>query len=321
MSGDPYEALGIPREASETNVKKAYRNLARQHHPDKGGNPEQFKKVQEAYEILSNPEKRRNFDQFGNPDGPLGPQHQGGPGGFPADIFAQMFGGGGPRGPVKRANFDHELKVSLEESYRGTVRNMRVTLDKVCFSCQTKCSHCHGRGSIPHQMGPIVMNHPCGACQGRGGVSRGCGACEGRGRKKEVLNLELKIQAGIEDGNVLVGYGLGEQPQKEGEDPGDILFHIRVEQHPDLMRQGPDLIWQTRISFEDSVNGKTLKVPHFDGPITVDTSDWGVLDPREDYIIPNKGFVNGGRLRVQFNIVYPDRATRFTLSKVPESGQ
>ena len=127
---NPYEALGLPKDASEADIKKSYRNLARQHHPDKRGDPEEFKKVQEAYEILSDPQKKQNFDQFGSPEGPP----QGAPGGFPAEMFAQMFGGGfgfgGPRGPVKRSNFDHELKISLEESYRGTARNLRITLDK-----------------------------------------------------------------------------------------------------------------------------------------------------------------------------------------------
>jgi DnaJ-class molecular chaperone len=105
------------------------------------------------------------------------------------------------------------------------------------------------------------------------GIARGCGSCQG-GRKKEPLNLELKIPAGVQEGNVIVGHGLGEQPHKEGEEPGDILFHIKVDSHPEFMRQGNDMIWQTKISFEDSVNGKDLTIPHFDGPIHIDTADW-----------------------------------------------
>ena len=321
---DPYQALGIQKGASDDEVKKAYRKLAMKHHPDKGGDPEQFKKIQGAYDILSDPQKRQNFDQFGNPDGP---QQQGFPGGAnPFDaMFSHMFGGGGnpfgfqqgPRGPVRRSNFDHELRISFEESYRGTTRNLRITLDKTCFSCRTKCPQCQGRGSIHMQMGPMVMQQPCGSCQGQGGVSRGCGACQG-GRKKEPLNLELKIPAGVQDGNVIVGHGLGEQPRKEGEEPGDILFHIKIESHPEFMRQGPDLVWQTKISFEDSVMGKDIVIPHFDGPICINTLEWGVLDPREDYIIPFKGFTKEGRLRIQFQIVYPGKQARFNLSRVQE---
>ena len=321
---DPYQALGIQKGASDDEIKKAYRKHVLRTHPDKGGNPEDFKRVQGAYDILSDPEKKQNFDRFGTPDGP---QQGGNP--FPPDFFSQMFGGGGgnpfgfptqgPRGPVRRSNFDHELRVSLEESYRGTTRNMRITLDKTCFNCKKKCPQCHGRGQIQHQMGPMIMNQPCGMCQGEGGVSQGpCDQCQD-GRKKEVLNLELKIPPGVEHGNVLTGHGLGEQPRNPGEEPGDVLFHIKVDQHPEFMRQGSDLIFQTKMSFEDSVRGKKIRIPHFDGPIDIDTADWGVIDPREDYIIPFKGFGSQGRLRVQFNVVYPHAKTRFNLTRMNET--
>lgn len=313
-----YDVLGLNRDATSDDIKKAYRKLAREHHPDKGGDAEKFKKVQEAYEVLSDPQKRQNFDQFGTPDGPSG----GGP--FPPEFFNHMFGGGfgfgGNRGPVKRSNFDHELKISLEEAYRGTTRNMRITLDKTCFTCRQKCPQCQGRGQVQHHMGPMIFNQTCGACRGEGGVSRGCGECNG-GRKREPLNLELKIPQGVTDGAVMLGHGLGEQPRNPGENPGDIQFHIKIEEHPELMRQGLDLIWTTKLSFEDSVNGKKIKIPHFDGPIEIDTADWGVIDPREDYIIPFKGFKMGdktGRLRVSFNVVYPNSRIKFKLAKVSQ---
>ena len=146
-------------------------------------------------------------------------------------------------------------------------------------------------------------------------MSSGCQGCNFKSKKHEPLNLELKIPAGVEDGATLVAGGMGEQPRKPDEEPGDLVFNIKIQDHPELMRQGRDLIWSTRISFEDSVNGKVLQVPHFDGPIQINTSDWGVLDPREDYVVPNKGFVPGGKLRVSFNVVYPERGTRFILSK------
>lgn len=155
-------------------------------------------------------------------------------------------------------------------------------------------------------------------CGGEGGLSRGCGSCQS-GRKQEILNLELKIPPGVETGNVLTGHGLGEQPKKTGENPGDIVFHIKISEHPVFLRQGLDLVYQTKISFEDSVNGKNITIPHFDGDIIVSTTDWGVLDPREDYIIPSKGFRVGdaqGKLRVQFNVIYPNSKTKFNLSKI-----
>jgi DnaJ-class molecular chaperone len=313
-----YDVLGLEKGASDADVKKAYRKLAMKHHPDKGGDPEQFKKIQGAYDILSDPQKKENFDRFGNAEGMPGG------GGFPSPAdFANMFGGQfgfnqQPKGPVRRANFDHELKISLEESYRGATRNLRIVLEKTCFSCLKKCSQCGGRGSIQHAMGPMVFQQPCGACQSNGSSSIGCNQCQ-NGRKKEELNLELKIPPGIENGNIMVGHGLGEQPRTGKDEPGDIIFHIRVKDHPELMRQGLDLVYQTQISFEDSVNGKKIQVPHFDGPIHIDTSDWGVLDPREDYVIPFKGFKAGdkvGKLRVQFNVVYPHVKALYVLKKI-----
>jgi DnaJ-class molecular chaperone len=162
----------------------------------------------------------------------------------------------------------------------------------------------------------MAFSQPCPSCGGQGGGSSGCQDCNFKSKKHEPLNLELKIQAGVEDGATLVAGGMGEQPQKPDEEPGDLVFHIKIQDHPELMRQGGDLIWSTRISFEDSVNGKVLQVPHFDGPIQINTSDWGVLDPREDYIIPGKGFVPGGKLRVSFNVLYPNSKVKFNLSKL-----
>jgi DnaJ-class molecular chaperone len=298
---DPYESLGINKGASDAEIKKAYRKAAIVHHPDKGGDPEQFKKIQGAYDILSDPQKKQNFDQFGRADG------QGFSGGMPADIFSQMFGGGfgGPRGTIRRANHDHDLRISLEDSYRGISKNLKISLGKWCTQCVSKCSQCRGNGQINIQMGPMLFQQPCPSCQGQGNSRTGCGTCEGKKKTIEQLNLELKIPAGIDDGATLIGHGLGEQIHGTNEEPGDLVFHIRVQSHPELMRQGADIIWNTQISFEDSMNGKKIQVPHFDGPIAIDTADWGVLDPREDYVIPNKGFVKGGKLRVQFNVIYP----------------
>lgn len=311
---DPYGALGLQRGATEDEVKKAYRKLALKHHPDKPtGNAEEFKKIQGAYDILSDPQKKENFDRFGTADGPpQGPNMN--------DIFSQMFGGGfgqGPRGPVRRADHNHEIHISLEDSYRGVSKNLKINLTKPCFDCQVKCPQCHGRGVVHIQMGPMALQQPCPQCQGQGvRSSGGCQGCNFRSKKVETLNLELKIPPGVESGNVLTAHGLGEQPQKKEEEPGDLLFHIKVGAHPELFRQGLDIVFLTKISFQDSVNGLKIQIPHFDGPIEVDTSDWGVLDPREDYLIPNKGFRVGdkvGHLKVSFNIIYPSPKVKYLL--------
>ena len=303
-----YDVLGVSKDASPEDIKKAYRKLALKHHPDRGGDPEQFKKLQEAYEVLSDPQKRQNFDQFGSPDAP--PQFN------PNDLFSQMFGGafGGPRGPVRRADHVHALTISLEEAYRGMSKNMKIQLVKPCFACRRECPTCNGRGTRQMQMGPMVFSNPCQACQGQGATPSGCQSCNFKTKKVEHLNLELKIPAGIEEGNTLTARGLGEQPVKPDEEPGDLVFQIKIADHPTLMRMGHDLVFHTKIPFIDSVNGKVLEVPHFDGSIMVDTSDWGVIDPRKDYIIPGKGFKQGGHLRVSFDVIYPNSKTKFNLT-------
>ena len=313
---DPYEALGLQKGATEDEVKKAYRKLALRLHPDKPtGDAEKFKEIQGAYDILSDPEKRQNYDQFGTPDGPP-PNPFGGGGGFPPDIFAHMFGGafGGPRGPVKRADRHHDIKITLEDAYRGLTKHLSITITKPCLKCVKNCQHCQGRGTVHVQMGPMAFQQPCPACQGQGGGRVGCVECNHKGKKNEKLNLELKIPKGVTNEHVLVAHGLGDQPDKTNEEPGDLHFHIKIADHPDFMRQRNDLIWSTKISFEDSVNGTKLTIPHFDGPIVIDTAEWGVLDPREDYVIPDKGF-EGGKLRVSFNIVYPKG--KFRLVREP----
>ena len=306
-----YDVLGVPKDASPEDIKKAYRKLALKHHPDRGGDPEQFKKLQEAYEVLSDPQKRQNFDQFGNPDG----------GGAMPDFFSQMFGGGMPFGfghqrQKRRADIHHEIRITLEEAYRGLSKNLKITLAKPCNGCKRRCAQCHGRGQVHFQMGPMALQKPCPACEGQGSMFAGCHECNFKKTKYEALNLELKIPAGVESGNTIVAHGLGEQPRNPDEEPGDVVFHIIIKDHPLFMRQGDDLVYQTRISFENSVNGEVMEIPHFDGTIKINTSEWGVLDPREDYIIPFKGFKNNGRLRVQFNIIYPNSQTKFTLTRI-----
>ena len=204
------------------------------------------------------------------------------------------------------------MSISLDDAYHGIHKHLRVGLHKPCMKCRHKCQACHGQGMIRIQMGPMVMQQPCPNCGGQGASRTGCKDCNGQGHKVEQLNLEVVITAGIEDGGKVICKSLGEQPQNPNEEPGDLVFTIRLQNHAEFMRQGDDLIWPTKISFVDSVNGKKITIPHFAGPIEVDTADWGVLDPREDYIIPSKGFRNG-RLRVQFNVVYPKG--RYTVTK------
>jgi len=307
-----YEVLGLDKGASQDDIKKAHRKLAREHHPDKGGDPEKFKKVQEAYEILSDPEKRSNFDKFGSAEGP--PQMGGFPSGF-GDIFGQMFGG--MHGPPKAEDHHHTINISLEEAYRGVIKNMRVTLTKVCMDCLKPCKQCGGRGHVQHhmQLGPFsqLVNQPCGGCSATGQVANGCQGCNFKKHKLENLNLELKFKPGVEDGYQTTVRGMGAQPTRRGEEPGDLFIILNVNSHKDFMRQGNDLVWIRKISFDNSVTGLRVQCPHFDGAFEIDTRVWGVIDPRKDYLVLKKG-VPGGNLRVAFDVIYPDPSITYTLT-------
>lgn len=313
-----YEVLGVSKEASTDEIKKAYKKLAMKHHPDRGGDPEKFKEISNAYEILSDPDKRRHFDQFGNTDG----LHGGPP--FPGnysdafDIFSQMFRGhGGHQGPLRRGDHHHEILISFEDSYKGVSKNLHVTLQRVCFKCLKQCKTCGGIGKIQQhiQMGPFVQNmiQPCGVCRGNGQTSTGCDECGFTKFKLEKMGLLVNIDPGIMDGHQIIKKGLGEQVQKQtGEEPGDLIITVRVKQDPNFMRQGNDIVWLVKLSFESSVTGAHITCPHFDGPLEINTSQWGVLDPRKDYIVEGKGF-RGGNLRILFDIKYPDKKIKYVL--------
>jgi DnaJ-class molecular chaperone len=302
-----YEALGLTKDATDADIKKAYRKLAMKNHPDKGGDPEAFKVVQNAYDVLSDPHKRANYDRFGDPEGP---QHSAQ--GFD-DIMSQMFGGmRGPSGPLKRQNHQHTLAIGLAEAYHGVRKTMKITVRQTCFACRKTCTVCGGNGATIMQMGPMTLQQTCGACQGSGqGASSGCSECSG-GTKPVSHDVVFNIEAGVTDGAAIAVPGMGEQVKSPGEVPGDLIIVINVSKHPDFERRGNDLVWTTTMTFEDSVNGTTLSVPHFAGPIDLDTATWGVIDPRKEYKVAGKGFP-GGNLLIKVDVQYPDATKRFTL--------
>lgn len=304
---NPHEILGVAKNASEDEIKKAYKKLVMKHHPDKGGDPEQFKNVQRAYDILTGKEAPPPPPAFN-----------------PTDIFANMFGQNrGPPARKKRADHAYSLQISFEESFREVRKVLKVTLQRPCFSCSKLCTRCNGKGVEEQhfQMGPFtqIATRPCSQCNSCGLLFSGCEACKHKKHIVEPLNYEIRLPPGVKDGHVVIAKGLGEQAQKpDGEDSGDLHIRISVAPHPIFMRQGDDLIWLTKIPFEDSVNGVKITCPHFDGPISIDTSDWGVLDPRKDYIIEGKGF-NGARLRIGFDINYPNSNSKFKLESLKQS--
>jgi molecular chaperone DnaJ len=296
---DYYEVLGVPREASEAEIKKSYRRLARSHHPDANpgdqGAEDRFKELTEAYEVLSNPEARRAYDTYGH-QVPRG----GGAGGYPGggepfggfeDIFeaffgdrfsgrGSFFGSSAPQGPARGGDAEVEVEVSLREAAFGADRDVNVQLISNCGVCDGvggteshTCPTCNGVGSVrtvrESILGQMVTTGRCSTCGGRGRViDVVCDNCRGSGRVSEIKTHHLRVPEGIESGMRLRVSGAGHAGEP-GAPPGDLYVRVRVAEDPDLLRDGEDLIHHMRVSFVDATLGAEVDVPTLEGPRTV----------------------------------------------------
>ena len=292
---DYYEVLGVSREASETDVKKAYRRLARDHHPDANpgdaGAEDRFKELTEAYEVLSSPDARKAYDTYGHqvPRGAPGGGYPGGGdpfgGGF-QDIFEVFFGdrfGGssffgdvGARAPSRGSDTEVEVEVSLREAAFGVDREINVQTIKNCPVCDGvggteshTCGTCGGAGAVrtvrQSLLGQMVSMQPCSTCGGRGQIiDVYCDECHGSGRVSEVVRRNLQIPAGIEDGMRMRVPGAGHAGEP-GASPGDLYVMVRVEEDAELMRDGEDLIHRMKINFVEAALGMEARVPTLEG--------------------------------------------------------
>lgn len=293
---DPYAVLGLDKQASPEDIKKAYRKLAVKHHPDKGGDQEKFKEISAAYEILSDEQKRHEHDN---------PQPQGMPGGM-GDLFRNMFNQQPTAGPRRCNDVQHVIDISLEDAYKGITKRLKINLDHPCYSCQQKCTTCQGQGFMVIQMGPFGMQRPCHAgCEG-GVVSKGCPACNHTKNVEQSEIIQFTIAKGVQSGESIVINGKGGQPHKQGDIAGNLIVLIRVKHHPVFQREGNHLVFTTKISFDESVKGTTIKIPHFSGEMNIDTSYFGIIDPRLRYEIKGKGLTSDAHLYIIFDIQYPN---------------
>jgi molecular chaperone DnaJ len=285
---DYYEVLGVTREVSEEELKKAYRKLAMKHHPDRNpGNPsaeEKFKEAKEAYEILSDPNKRAAYDQYGHAGvdataagaGGFGP----GFGGFAdafSDIFGDIFGGGrGGRSNVYRgADLRYNLEISLEDAARGTETRIRIPTMEECEPCkgtgakpgtQPKvCPTCGGAGQVRIQQGFFSIQQTCPKCHGSGRIIPDpCPSCRGAGRVKQHKTLSVKIPSGIDNGDRIRLSGEGEHGVNGGP-PGDLYVQVHVKRHAVFEREGDDLHCEMPISFTTAALGGDIEIPTLDG--------------------------------------------------------
>lgn len=342
MPKDYYEILGVPRSASSDDVKRAYRKLAHQYHPDKGGDTVRFKEISEAYGVLGNAEKRRQYDQFGAAfdtgagaeAGGFGFDPSGRAGGFDirfedlggfGDLFSTFFGGSpfGTRTRERQRGADIEVGITIpfEEMVKGARREFPLNRHRTCMRCRgnraepgTKivtCGTCGGSGMVERHartfLGSFVQRSACSSCRGDGKRAKTpCRACGGEGRTRRVETLVVKIPAGIEDGTRLRIAGEGEAPRSGG-DPGDLYIRVGVAEHPRFRREGGDVVSDAHVPFPVAALG---------GDATVETV-WGEERVRVPagtasgavVRIPGKG-IAGGDHRAKVTIDVPKKLTR-----------
>jgi molecular chaperone DnaJ len=299
---DHYETLGVQRNASSDEIKKAYRQLARELHPDVNPSEqaqEKFKSVTHAYEVLGDEQSRRNYDSGGSEAGF----------GF-GDIFETFFGGGGSRGPRSRAERGQDallrVELTFEEAVFGVEKSIPVDTAVLCETCSGSCAKpgtsakvcdiCRGAGQVQAQvrslLGSVVTSSPCGSCRGYGHIiPEPCLTCRGQGRVRARRDIELKIPAGVEDGLRLQLAGSGEVGFGGGPS-GDLYVDISLAPHQYFSRNGDELICELEVPLHDAVLGTMVKIDTFDGEVELQVpagSQTGDVIP-----VKGKGF---GRLR------------------------
>lgn len=292
MAQDYYKLLGVERSASADEIKKAYRTLAKQFHPDQNqGNKDaeqKFKEISQAYDVLKDDQKRAAYDNYGHAafEGGMG---GGRPGGFDfsssfADIFDDLFGefagGGGPRrgagpGPARGADLRYNLQVTLEEAFKGKQESIRLTTSVACDDCHgsggakgskpVTCPVCKGAGKVRAQQGFFTIERSCGSCQGAGQVIKdACKKCAGSGHLRKEKTLSVNIPAGVEEGTRIRLTGEGEVGARGGPE-GDLYIFITVAPHPFFKREGANIHCRVPIKFTTASLGGTVEVPTLDG--------------------------------------------------------
>ncbi|CAI9105786.1 OLC1v1004799C1 [Oldenlandia corymbosa var. corymbosa] len=328
-----YEILGVPKNASQDDLKKAYKKAAIKNHPDKGGDPEKFKELAQAYEVLSDPEKREIYDQYGED----GLKEGMGGGGMhdPFDIFQSFFGGGpfgggSSRGRRQRKGDDvvHPLKVSLEDLYSGTTKKLSLSRNKICSKCSgkgsksgasMKCSGCQGTGMkvTIRQLGPGMiqqMQHPCNECKGTGETISDkdrCPQCKGEKVVPEKKVLEVVVEKGMQNGQKITFPGEADEAPETV--TGDIVFVLQQKEHPKFKRKHDDLFVEHTLSLTEALCGFQFVLTHLDGrQLLIKSKPGEVIKPDQFKAIDDEGMpmyqrpFMRGKLYIHFTVEFPD---------------
>ena len=348
---DYYEILGVPRTADEEAIKKSYRKLAIKFHPDK--NPgdkaaeESFKELGEAYEALSDPQKRAAYDQYGH--AAFDPRARAGrAGGFhdPFDIFREVFGGGGggggifdeffgsrhdPTQPQRGDDLRYDLEISFEEAALGCEKEITVSKPECCDVCEgsgveagsrTKtCATCHGRGQVITARGIFSIAQTCPTCQGAGRVvEKPCKSCHGAGRREHSSKIKLRCPAGVNTGSRLRSVGNGEAGLRGGP-PGDLYVVLHIQAHEIFRRDGDDLLCEVPVSVVQATLGADIEVPTLNGKAVIKIP--AGTQPSTMFRLKGKGVKNvqgygHGDLHVRIEVEVPTRLTGPQKAKLQE---
>ncbi|RMX06909.1 molecular chaperone DnaJ [Corticibacter populi] len=352
---DYYEVLGVPKNAGEDEIKKAYRKLAMKHHPDRNqgeaskGAEEKFKEIKEAYEILSDPQKKAAYDQYGHAG--VDPNMRGGFGGGAegfggfaeafGDIFGDIFnqqrrgGGGGGRQMYKGNDLSYAMEISLEEAAEGKDAQIKIPSWEDCSTCHGSgakpgtdaktCPSCHGNGVVQMRQGFFSVQQTCPTCHGSGKIiPEPCAACHGQGKIKTQKTLEIKIPAGIDDGMRIRSSGNGE-PGTNGGPAGDLYIEIRIRPHEIFERDGDDLHCTVPIGMTTAALGGEIEVPTLAGKALIDIPEG--TQPGKQFRLRGKGIKGlrsslAGDLYCHIEVEIPVKLTEFqrkTLKDLDDS--
>jgi DnaJ-class molecular chaperone len=296
--------LDIDINSSEENIKKAYKRLALKYHPDKNKSPdadEKFKEISTAYNYLLNPPEENVFNPFENIHNQFG---------FNFDIF----GGGHHHRRQNQQCQDtiHYIHVKLKDVHSGLNKNFKINVKKTCFECKTTCDVCKGEGKLTtyRKLGPMtqVISTTCNKCNGACSTyssNNNCSCTNGHIVEEHLINVI--IPENVENGNQVIFEGLGQQPNNKNDKPGNLIFICNVDNNDKhFTRRNNDLIYNVNITLKESIIGKIIEIPYYDGPVVLDIKTLGIINPKKEYSLFNHGLAKKGSLILIFNIDYPE---------------